>query len=105
METPHLFHLAAIASGSPSQSPPPDKDPKLEEVAFQAGRGKIRAAAAHMTFADRVGGEFVSTSWSLSLTKMSNQTLLGSVSGRHLLTYAVRSSFHSPRSHLKASRD
>lgn len=60
METPHLFHLAAIASHDPSQFQSTHNSSKKENVEFEVGRGKIRAAAAHMTFAGRVGGEFVS---------------------------------------------
>ncbi|EGG04899.1 uncharacterized protein MELLADRAFT_37196 [Melampsora larici-populina 98AG31] len=59
METPHLFHLAAIASHDPSQFQPTHQSAK-ESVGFEVGRGIIRAAAAHMTFAGRVGGEFIS---------------------------------------------
>ncbi|KNE92305.1 hypothetical protein PSTG_14265 [Puccinia striiformis f. sp. tritici PST-78] len=54
METTHLFHLAAInqhKSGPTGESTEPDS--------FCQGKGQIRVAAAHITFAGRISGDFI----------------------------------------------
>ncbi|KAH9816734.1 nucleoside phosphorylase domain-containing protein [Melampsora americana] len=79
METPHLFHLAAIASRDPSQfqlTSKSSKEVSKDKVEFEVGRGKIRAAAAHMTFAGRVGGEFISPERTETLEKFAGKACL-----------------------------
>ncbi|MBW0548061.1 hypothetical protein O181_087776 [Austropuccinia psidii MF-1] len=56
METSHLFFLANITHHNPLNNPVNSDD----ESGFCQGKGKIRAAAAHMTFAGRVKGDFIS---------------------------------------------
>ncbi|CAH7685328.1 nucleoside phosphorylase domain-containing protein [Phakopsora pachyrhizi] len=63
METSHLFHLAAIASSSSSLNKIENLKTRNQgtvENQFVQSKGKIRAAAAHITFAGRVNGDFIS---------------------------------------------
>lgn len=57
METTHLFHLAAINQHT---STGPSEEPQAESFSFCQGKGAIRVAAAHITFAGRTDGKFVS---------------------------------------------
>ncbi|KAG0146289.1 hypothetical protein CROQUDRAFT_657615 [Cronartium quercuum f. sp. fusiforme G11] len=95
METSHLFHLAAIASHQPSQFQPchtsstAASETKVS-VEFEAGRGKIRAAAAHMTFADRVKGAFISPE---------RVEVLESLAGKACLETLIRQTVDGPNEH------
>ncbi|KAA1084906.1 hypothetical protein PGTUg99_004325 [Puccinia graminis f. sp. tritici] len=56
METTHLFHLAAINQHKSNQ---PADEPKSDPSSFCQGKGQIRVAAAHITFAGRISGDFI----------------------------------------------
>lgn len=57
METTHLFHLAAINRHTSTQTSLSDTSLKPDE--FSQGKGKIKVAAAHITFAGRISGDFI----------------------------------------------
>jgi len=59
METTHLFHLAAINQHT---STGPSEEPQTEPLSFSQGKGAIRVAAAHITFAGRTDGKFIEPS-------------------------------------------
>ncbi|OAV99255.1 hypothetical protein PTTG_25327 [Puccinia triticina 1-1 BBBD Race 1] len=56
METTHLFHLASI---NQHKSNKPAEKPKSDPSSFSQGKGRIRVAAAHITFAGRISGDFI----------------------------------------------